>query len=141
YTTFRVIRAVSEVECKGYFDFINGNDNAFISLGPCHRTLAIHNGGTSVDEGELPGYLSYLLDVEAAGYADALGFFGPQAQEAWNSPGHPDGHSLFSSRQVKFTSRLSLPTETGRAQVSSADVPAQDYFRCWHWFYRFMMAG
>lgn len=60
--TFRVIRAVSEVECIGFFDCINAYDNAFISVGPCHWTLGLverSSTGRQVYDGELCGTLAY----------------------------------------------------------------------------------
>ena len=38
-STYKVVRAVAEVEAIGFFDGINGYDNAFLSMGPCHWTM------------------------------------------------------------------------------------------------------
>ena len=41
WSTFRVIRAISEVECKGVLDGMNAYDSAILSGGPVHWTLGL----------------------------------------------------------------------------------------------------
>lgn len=136
-STFKVVRAVSEVECIGYFDSVNSYDNAFVSQGPCHWTLGIANRDGSVEAGELCGLLAYLEAVAPDGFRKAFGFFGARTQERWAQ----DGRALFKSSQRKYSSWLSTENESGSfTKVPRAESDG-DYFKSWHWFYRFVMAG
>jgi hypothetical protein len=60
-STFRVVRAVSEVECVGFFDCMTAYDKAVISAGPCHWTLG-DMGASANRAAELPAYLAYYRD-------------------------------------------------------------------------------
>jgi hypothetical protein len=137
-STFKVVRAVSEVECLGYFDAVNAYDNAFVSLGPCHWTWPIANtaGATTTDPGELPAYLAYLREVDTAAYQSAVGRFGPTPSKVWGGT----GAALFDTGSRKYQARVALPAEGGGTTVPTAEADL-DYFRTWHWFYRFQMAG
>lgn len=151
-STFRVVRAVSEVECLGFFDSVNSYDNAFVSVGPCHWTLGIAKAGGNgaVSDGELCGYLAYLREVDQGAFDEAFGDFGARPSTQWNN----NGANLFSAGSRKYAGWLEHQVETGPAvgalQTQWQDLPtaanqnAEDeanYFKTWHWFYRFVMAG
>jgi len=140
-STFKVIRAVSEVECYGFFDSVNAYDNAFISLGPCHWTLGIDNRNCSVSEGELCGYLAFLRHADNAAYRAAIEFFGATVDENWVRAGVPDGGALFVSSQRKYVGWMALQDETGCFQRLPLECADGFYFKTWHWHYRFVMAG
>lgn len=53
-STFNVVRAVSEVECLGFFDSLNAYDNAFVSAGPCHWTLGKARASFQLDRSGMP---------------------------------------------------------------------------------------
>jgi hypothetical protein len=140
-STYKVIRACSEVECMGFFDSLNAWDNAIMSLGPCHWTLGLISGAT-VDEGELCGYLAYLRNVEPADFAQAIGFFGARVDESWvNSSGVAAGGDLFVSSLRKYTGWMAQEQEGGTFARTPNNPDDGNYFRTWHWFYRFLMAG
>jgi hypothetical protein len=140
-STYKVVRAVSEVECMGFFDSLNAWDNAIMSLGPCHWTLGLISGST-VDEGELSAYLSYLRQVEPADFAVAIEFFGARTDEQWTTPaGVASGGQLFASSSRKYTGWVAQQREDGTFARTPAARADADYFRTWHWFYRFQMAG
>ncbi len=139
-STFRVVRAVSEVECLGFFDSANSYDNAFISVGPCHWTLGIVDSGGAVSEGELCGYLSYLKHADHAAFHQAFGFFGVKADEEWTAAGG-NGASLFSASSRKYAGWLALQQEDGAYQRLALDEAEGNFFKTWHWYYRFVMAG
>jgi hypothetical protein len=111
-STFRVVRACSEVECIGFFDSVNCFDNAFVSTGPCHWTLGISGTGAPgpnrpVSEGELCGYLSFLRNADLAAFEGVFQFFGASIEENWvNAQGAASGSVLFSATQRKFTGRV-----------------------------------
>jgi hypothetical protein len=136
-STFKVVRAVSEVECLGFFDSVNSYDNAFVSQGPCHWTLGIADSNGGVAAGEMCGFLAYLEAKAPDAFLKAFGFTGARIQDSWGS----DGGALFKDTQRKYSSWVSLQNESGGFTRVPRDERDGDYFKSWHWFYRFMMAG
>lgn len=138
--TFKVIRAVSEVECYGFYDAINAWDDVFVSVGPFHSPIGRVDWP---DGGELGAVLSYFEDVDPGAYHLFFGFFGIKPDKAWNG----DGAGLFSARgQRRFSSRLKVAADSGGYTLlptgnSQAVWDKYHWFRSWHWFYRFAMAG
>lgn len=140
-STYKPVRAVSEVECMGFFDSLNAYDNALMSLGPCHWTLGLISGGV-IGEGELCGYLAYLRQFEPADFATAIEFFGARTDESWTSTaGIASGAPLFDTSLRKYTGWVAQQQEDGTFQRSGTAPDDGNYFRTWHWFYRFQMAG
>jgi peptidoglycan hydrolase-like protein with peptidoglycan-binding domain len=140
-STFKVVRAVSEEECLGFFDGVNAYDNAFVSVGPCQWTLGIAERNHSVNEGELCGYLAYLRYIDADAFKDAIEFFGVRVDGVWDGGGRPDGRSLFSSALAKYAGWVALQDDTGNFLRLRQREEEGNYFKTWHWFYRFVMAG
>jgi hypothetical protein len=135
-----VVRAVSEVECIGFFDSVNAYDNAFVSLGPCHWTLGIVD--TPMSEGELCGYLAYLQQAEPAAFREAIGFFGVRIDESWvDHHGDANGRALFMASSRKYAGWVALQQENGSYARLSLTEAEGNYFKTWPWFYRFVMAG
>jgi hypothetical protein len=137
--TYKVVRAVSEVEAIGYFDCLNAYDRAFVSLGPCHWTAGLASGpspGSAVDEGELWGFVAYLKETNRYAFAQAFGRFGVDVATEWGR----NGAELFNPSQRKYTGRPTVPREGGGAHELGR-VEEFDLFRDWHWFYRVQMAG
>jgi hypothetical protein len=140
-SSYKVIRSVSEVECIGFFDCVNCFDNAFVSTGPCHWTLGIVTAGVALtDEGELCGYLAYLRDADNAAFVSAFENFGARIDEDWVSGGVADGRDLFNS-QHKFAGWVALQNEAGGFTRLARSEAEGNYFKTWHWHYRFVMAG
>ena len=135
-STYKVVRAVSEVECLGFFDSVNAYDNAFVSLGPCHWTLGIVKDN-SVSEGELCGYLAYLSNADPGAFQKAIEFFGVRIDENWGT----DGQSLFNKSQRKYAGWVALEQDDGNYARMDTEEYLGNYFKSWHWFYRFVMAG
>lgn len=137
-STFKVVRVVAERECYGHADSINAYDNAFMSVGPCHWTLGRLESGV-VQPGEMCGLLAYLRSTEPAAFERAFGFFGLRPQYDW------DETAIWSATQRKFEGWIKLQCETSENQEGYDAVPTTeedaDYFRLWHWAYRFIMAG
>jgi len=137
--TFKVARAVSEVECLGFFDSVNCYDTAFVSLGPSHWTLGL---SSPIREGELCGYLAYLAAFDAPAFVEAFERFGLRIDERWiDDTGDRSGRDLFDQDQRKYTSWVALQGEDGRYTRQYFTEDDADYFRNWHWAYRFVMAG
>ena len=153
-STYRVARATAEMECMGMFDGINAYDDALISLGPCHWTMGLmpQNG---YDNGELPGFLAYLLHSNQAHYMTAFGSFGLFPSSAWVSA---NAGTLWNRTARKYEGWIRQHNEqtqpaqavTALAQTATANqqlpmvnraAAEADYFKTWHWFHRFAMAG
>lgn len=142
--TYKVVRAVSEVECKGFFDSVNANDNGFISVGPCHWTLGVvaANANRTVDEGELCGYLAYLRHIDPAAFEETMGRFGVRVNELWtDAAGVANGGPLWNRDQRKYAGWLELQGEGGGYTPLPLTEDDGNYFKTWPWFYRFVMAG
>lgn len=141
-STFRVVRSVAEVECLGHFDSVNAYDNALVSVGPCHWTLGIVGRNGTVSEGELCAFLAYLAHADAAAYQQTLGVFGVAIDRGWvNHRGVANGELLFDRGQRKYAGWLTLHDERGGFARLPERQEESDYFKTWHWFYRFVMAG
>jgi hypothetical protein len=141
-STFKVVRAVSEAECIGFFDCVNAYDNAFVSVGPCHWTLGIVSEDGNASEGELCGYLAYLRHADAAAFDQAFGFFGVRVDEDWvDGNGVANGARLFNRGARKYAGWLALQREDGAFDRLPEREDDGNYFKTWHWFYRFVMAG
>ena len=140
-STFKVVRAAAEVECIGYFDSVNSYDNAFASLGPCHWTVGVAAHG-AVEAGELCGYLAYLRAVDPGAFHQAFEFFGVRIDEDWlNAAGVGNGERLFDRQTRKYVGWVALQQEDGTYARMAQTEADGDWFRTWHWFYRFVMAG
>lgn len=140
FSTYKVVRSVANVECNGFADSINSWDNSIVSIGPCHWTLGQPDKG-KISEGELPAYFSYLQNVSPDQFRDALQFFGINVVDEWtDTDGNRSGRNLWNGGQRNYTSRLKLQEENGWENVTSFRNEAE-YFRTWHWFYRFLMAA
>jgi len=141
-STFKVVRAAAEVECLGYFDSLNGYDNAFASLGPCHWTVGVVRPGGVVDEGELCGFLAYLRATDPDAFHQAVEAFGVRVDEDWvNAAGVANGERLFDRGQRKYVGWVALQQEDGTYARTPQTEADGDWFKSWHWFYRFVMAG
>ncbi|MCA3151446.1 MAG: hypothetical protein ING77_09740 [Rhodocyclaceae bacterium] len=141
--TFRVVRAVSEQECLGYLQSINGYDDAWMSLGPCHWTLALAVPGKSDPEdvagaGELPAFLAYWAATEAQdAKAKLIDPFGVVPKPDWVNGKPPTAPGPLCS----YTGRLNWRSGpvTGPAQNGPIDkVKNLDWLRTTHWFWRFL---
>ncbi|WP_322032661.1 peptidoglycan-binding domain-containing protein [Paraburkholderia sp. J76] len=152
-STYRVVRAAAEQECMGAFDSINAYDDALISLGPCHWTMGLmpqhgyHNG-------ELPGFLAYVLSKDRDSYLLAFGNFGLYPSEAWTRSSDwtaTNRGTLWNRHQRTFNGWIKTHNDnTDPAQAPNniqnlTDVnraaDEANYFKTWHWFFRMIMAG
>jgi len=160
-STYDVVHAVSHIECMGYFDSVNAYDRALVSVGPCHWTLGLaasaEEGTGEINGGELCGYLAYLKEQNSDALEEAFGRFGLGLNHEWgnwNDPGSsPDGSTLYDEASRTYTSWVQLPTRDPDSdeedEVSLRSMPKAPpdaksealYFKSWHWFYRFVMAG
>jgi len=139
-TTFRVVRAVSEVECIGFFDAINAYDGAYVSIGPCHWTLGLTKSGQIYD-GELCATLGYGAHKVSAEFNRYVGRFGIRVDRDWlDSGGKPNGGRFYDSSLRKYTGWLSSAQRDGEFVSWQRGVADGDYFRSWHWIYRLTAA-
>jgi hypothetical protein len=89
------------------------------------------------DNGELCGYLAYLRESNPSAFRKAIEFFGVTTERPWNG----NGNRLFNVGQRKYTSWLSLQKQDGTYTSLQRSEDDANYFKTWHWFYRFVMAG
>lgn len=147
-STYKVVRAVSEVEEYGFFDVYNGYDTAFMSSGPYQWTvgpavnmskkgLAGQPEKWPVDKGELWAYLSYLKSADPVTYRQMTADYGLGVSRSWGT----DGHALWIASGRKYAASPTMTNENGTALPVPPVVAEFDYFRSWHWAYRIAMAG
>ncbi|GLR77735.1 hypothetical protein HUE56_25950 (plasmid) [Azospirillum oryzae] len=130
-STFKVIRAISEQECNGFFDSVNSYDDVAVSVGPFHWTAK------AVD-GELAAYIAYLKAIESRaggfdGYSKAIGFFGIQSDKAFGKCWNKSLRAYFGG--------IGLESETWAVKLIRKIRNEGAYLRNWHAFYRWVMAG
>lgn len=144
-SSFRVIRAVSNVEDEGFFDVINAYDNVFISVGPFHQPIGEANDRSG---GELCAVLSEFQKRDPNAFEHAFLNFGMRATDDWGE----NGADLFQqSGKRRYGSTISFLEEDirktedqeGRVVFKKMSLKFEDmnYLRSWHWFYRFIMAA
>lgn len=141
--TFRVVRAVSEYECLGYLQSINGFDDAWVSLGPCHWTLALAKAGQAkptdiAGAGELPAFLSYWMATEASDARTKMTEpFGIVPTPEWKNgkpPNKPGGTCNYTGRINWLAGKIEGPSS--KQEISK--VEDLNWFRTTHWFWRFL---
>lgn len=146
-STYRVVRAVAEMECMGAFDSVNAYDDAIASLGPCHWTMGVMPAG-GYDDGELPAFLAYVMANNADAYNKAFGNFGlypsdywiaPNAGPLWN-PGQRK-YSGWVRLHNKMTNPALVPPNLAQMTLLDRAQDEAEYLKTWHWFFRYVMAG
>jgi hypothetical protein len=143
-STYKVVRAVAHVESPENFDALNAYDIGRVSLAPYHFTL--YSKGRAA---ELPAFLSYLAFTLPDEYAAAFARYGIGVELAWPTDGsNPVGTSnplwvQGARKWATFPQQLGLQTAAGTVSAVLTDVTVADdaeYFRTWHWIYRWVMA-
>lgn len=140
-STFKVIRAVSQVECQGYLDHINAYDDAFVSLGTFHWVLGLYNPNTKkvTSGGELPAFLAYVKEKNQRVFDQAIGFFGAGVDKNWNGT----GNDFFYKNPIRNYGKGAMTLKRKNSIIKieqGGEVEIGNYFRNWHWIYRFAMA-
>jgi len=149
-STFRVVRAVAEVECTGYFDVYNAYDSAIFSIGLCHWTIALTKAGKISDAPELPALFAYMLgrggtDAEEA--TAVLGRYGCSLDRQWpggtsREAAGTDPHGPWYPSERKYVARVALDGEAdGETILQGNELARVQWFRHWHWCHRFAMAA
>lgn len=134
--TYKVIRTSAERESAGYFDCINAWDSVFISVGTCHWTLgSFSKKKKALQPGELGAYLSYLRKYQPTAYDAAVGRWGVYTEKEWDKPG------FFDISQRKYTTHLQEWKGATPALANILSENEANFFRSWHWFYRFEMSA
>lgn len=156
-STFRVVRSVADVECMGYFDVFSASDRGIFSTGPYHWTIGLHDGNDNVP-GELVAYFAFLsskagtaADAQATSVHNAFYRYGCGVLQTWpqgkSGPQVGDYASVknggcWKDTLRKYQADMTLDTESGDPIVLSTGQGARaEWFRQWHWCYRFAMAA
>lgn len=152
-STYRVVRATAEQECMAAFDSINAYDDALISLGPCHWTMGLmpQNG---YHNGELPGFLAYVLSRNQESYLSTIGNFGLYPSSVWMQSSTWTAANrglLWNSNQRTFNGWIKTHNESTDPAQAPGNIQNLDdvnrasdeanYYKTWHWFFRMVMAG
>ncbi|WP_165074447.1 peptidoglycan-binding protein [Paludisphaera rhizosphaerae] len=137
-STYRVLRAVAEAECVGYFDSVNAYDPGVVSVGPCHWIFALGQSGGGAAAGELAGFAAYYQKKAPDEFRDLFTRFGLGVDRAWGA----DGADLFASELRTYSNVWwTRPAEAGNPTSVPRTLAEVNYYRSWHWFYRWVMAG
>ena len=138
FSTFRVLRAVAETECVGYFDCVNAYDSGVVSVGPCHWVFALAQSGGGAGRGELAGYLAYYKKQHPVEFEITFSRFGLDVSREWGT----DGSDLYNPAIGTYSNVWWTRPQEGAA---NSDVPHTlaevNYYRSWHWYYRWVMAA
>ncbi|MEZ5762788.1 MAG: peptidoglycan-binding domain-containing protein [Xanthobacteraceae bacterium] len=141
---FRIVRTMAEQECRGFFDCLNGYDNAVMSLGPCHWTLALGCGtpprkkNTKMLSGELAPFLAYVIGRHPDVLKDHFAPYGVSVKGDW--PSGSSGAAFKGSWEAtrNFLGRLQWWTG-GPRDEEIAQFQDLQWFRTTHWFHRFVV--
>lgn len=123
-STFKVIRSVTEVECYGFMDNVNGYDGGVVSAGIFH--FIVGREGT----GELAGALHRLAGTHASDYERFVRSFGVDVTPPRRK------HPRFKLSDESGAYPEPPPTVDGLGAHAREQI---EYLRSWHWFYRFVM--
>lgn len=143
-STFRVVRVVSEAECKARFDALNAYDDATFSFGPCHWALAPYGKPRPAPDeaaaaGEASGYLAYWAGVESADAgARLLQPFSVKLRPSW--PSGSSGAKLPSWPATRnYVGRMDwAPEDTTPGDPGKRTIGELDWLRTTHWFWRLL---
>ena len=138
-STFRVIRAVSEIECLGHLDQINALDDAGISYGPCHWSMAKAKGDAAIgtEFGGLSAYLFYLDRESSNPGADV---FARQGLRPFLSKGTEALRAVRENSNGAFKWRLGLIDDLGASRPMTRD-DVLNTIPSWRNFYRWVDIG
>ncbi len=138
-STFKVVRAVSEVECIGYLDQINAYDDAGISYGPCHwaMALAITNPKGPTELGGLAAYLRYLSEENVV---DDVNVFALQGLAAAQPAGRSAAEVARATAGASYISQLCFLDDRGKPRPMGPDGP-EAMIPSWRSFYRWVEIG
>ena len=144
-STFRVLRAISEVESGGRFDGINGYDDAAISFGPYNWALAPARGAkpskpsSIAGAGEVAPYLAYWAGRETVD-AKTKFFdpFGVSVKPAWPAgQAGPKKPSWSSTRN--YVGRMDwAPLDNTPKDPGKKKLEELEWLHTTHWFWRFL---
>lgn len=138
-STFRVIRAVSEIECKGSLDQITAYDDAGISYGPCHWSMATakDNAANDTELGGLSAYLYYLDKQDAPLGVDV---FARQGFRPFLSTEEDALKAARKNSNGAFVWRLGLIDDLGASREMTKD-DVLNTIPSWRNFYRWVDIG
>ncbi len=142
--TYRVIRAVSEAECYGYYDTINCWDKALMSIGLCHWTIAFPDKDKDDNDvlhlGELEALLAYGKKMKPNVLPKAItAETGLEPLNQW----YDTNPKILNKDTRKYESQFSqmvLENNVEKRLPMPFDRNRYNFLRSWHWFYRFQMA-
>lgn len=138
-STFRIIRAVADVECNGVFEGMNAYDDAIISVGLYHWTIK------ATEAGELPAFLAYLRQRDPVSCEKWFATFGLSSARVWpRIAGAANGLSLLQNQggtsNFTYSASPALDAED-EPDVARTGFEERRYLRNLHAYYRCAMAA
>lgn len=144
-STYRVIRAASEQECAGNFDSINCNDDALASMGHAHWTMGLrpNESPQGYKHGELSGFFAYFYDNYPSDYYTAFGRYGlfPRTRHASMVQSQGTYKGWWRVHDETLLNNVIAPPNLGVLPEMNNSINEGYYYRSWHWFFRYAMAG
>ncbi len=139
-STFKVIRAVAEIECRGYLDQINAYDNAGLSYGPCHWAMAgaIKKPTGATELGALAAYLRYL---DLAGVVSGADIFKPQGLAANLVDETSFAKVAAASAAGRHLAQLCYLDDRGKPRPIKNGGDVEFQIPSWRSFYRWVRLG
>ena len=140
-STYKVVRAVAEIECGGQFDSLNAYDNSNISMGIFHWTAAI-------PDSELAALFAYMRREGAPAesldaYRELFGKFGLGTNTKWGNGPAALGWVKLLGQRTHYAGSIGLMADDGifeNLERKKGSYPAS-YLRSWHVFYRVVMCA
>ena len=138
-STFKVIRAVSEFECLGYLDQVNAYDNAGISFGPCHWSMAgaIDAPKGNTEFGGFAAYLTFLAERQGRPDFDVSRAHGVTAD---GKKGTDRAATARRSSDAAFRNQLQFIDDRGEPVPMNAAGP-RDILPSWRSYQRWIAIG
>lgn len=140
-STYRVVRAVAEVECQGNFDVYNAWDAGIVSFGVDHWALL--SSGT----GELAAMLAHYQSLDPDAYQRDFGRYGILPAVPWDPAVYSGGGGGAQSKYVGQLGMYGLTDADGKLHAAdllpldrATDPYMINYMRSWHVINRVVMA-
>lgn len=139
-STFRVIRAVAEQECRAYLDEVNTYDYGYLSVGLFHWAAA-SAGANPKGRHELGGLLGYLKFLDQKNRTAGSAVFTDNGLDT-SIDIDPDliEHIRVPTGGMKYAVPIGLTNDRGGVRAATSDE-IKEYLPSWRSFYRQVRAG
>ncbi|MGJ4963384.1 hypothetical protein [Bradyrhizobium sp. HKCCYLRH3061] len=123
-STFRVVKALAQVEAGGIFDGINAWDTSVLSAGPYHYTAF---PAADLGPSEFGAFLAYAATRLSNEFNQFFLDFGVGSQKPWSA-------KLFNKSDRTYRAEVGFVDTAGA--LTTPSLVGRDWLRTWHSFYR-----